>query len=298
MSNLFCRLLFLFYFSGPAKKKILVRQYKFVVKLYCMGKIKGLPDVIEYEDELNDEFSIAEIKAKTIDEKYRYHPKTIFGRFFSTFLYRFFALPVSWFYLKIKFHHKIKGKKLLKKGKKTGYFIYGNHTQIIGDAFMPCHISHPKRSSVIVHPNNVSMPGLGKIIPYLGAIPLPDTIGARENFTNEIARRIKKKNAIFIYPEAHLWPYYTHIRPFKDTSFTYPVSLKVPVYCFVNTYKRRKNPNKVQIITRIRGPFYPDASLSSKDAIKKLRDEVYNSMVELTEFNEVELIEYRKKVSS
>ena len=262
-----------------------------------MGKIKGLPDIIEYSDELNDEFSIAKIEARKIDDNYRYHPKTIFGKFFSSLLYRLVAIPVSWFYMKSKFHHKIKGKKLLKKGKKTGYFIYGNHTQIIGDAFMPCRISHPKKSAVIVHANNVSMPGLKRIVPALGAMPLPDTPKAASNFTNEINRRIKKKQALFIYPEAHLWPYYTHIRPFKDTSFTYPVSLKVPVYCFVNTYKKRKNPNKCQIITRIRGPFYPDESLSSKEAIKKLRDEVYNNMVELSGYSDVELIKYVKKES-
>ena len=260
-----------------------------------MGKIKGLPDIIEYQDELNDEFSIAQITPRKIDENYHYLHKTIFGSIWHAILYRCFCLPISWFYLKCKFHHKIIGKKFLKKGKKTGYFIYGNHTQIIGDAFMPCHISSPKAAFVIVHPNNVSMKFLGKLTPYMGAMPLPDTPQAGLNFVNAINHRIKQKRAVFIYPEAHLWPYYTHIRPFKEQSFTYPVTLRVPVYCFVNTYKKRKNPNKVQIVTRIMGPFYADESLPAKEAIKKLRDEVYNTMVELSEYSEIEMIKYVRK---
>lgn len=267
----------------------------FFDRIDLMSKVKGLPDIIEYSDELNDEFSIEQITPKKIDEKYHYKHRTIFGSILHAFLYRCFALPISWIYLKCKFRYKIQGRKLLKRHKKTGYFIYGNHTQIIGDAFMPCHISHPKGASVIVHPNNVSMPFLGKLIPYLGAMPLPDTAQASINFTNEITRRIKHKKAIFIYPEAHLWPYYTKIRPFKSLSFTYPVNLKTPVYCFVNTYRKRKNSNKVKIVTMIRGPFYPDNSLSSGEAIQKLRDEVYSTMVELSKYSEVELIKYKKK---
>ena len=260
-----------------------------------MSKVKGLPDIIEYTDELNDEFSTMEIKARPIDENWHYLHKTIFGSIWHAFLYRCFCVPIAWIYLKCKFHHKIVGKKLLKKAKKTGYFIYGNHTQIVGDPFIPCLISHPKAAFIIVHPNNVSIPFLGHITPYVGALPLPDNQKAGINFVNAINHRIKQKKAIFIYPEAHIWPYYTKIRPFKDLSFTYPVSLKVPVYCFVNTYMKRKNPNKVKIVTRIMGPFYPDESLSSKEATLKLRDEVYNTMKDLADYSEVELIKYVKK---
>ena len=61
--------------------------------------------------------------------------------------------------------------------KKKGYFIYGNHTQDIGDAFMPNMFSAPQDSYIIVHANNVSMPFLGRITPSLGALPLPEGMG-------------------------------------------------------------------------------------------------------------------------
>lgn len=80
--------------------------------------------------------------------------------------------------MKIHFHHKIVNKKLLKKAKATGYFMYGNHTHFLADALVPTMVNMSKTVAVIVHPNNISMPFLGRITPYLGALPLPDDIEA------------------------------------------------------------------------------------------------------------------------
>lgn len=67
-----------------------------------------------------------------------------------------------------------------------------------------------------------------------------------------------------IYPEAHIWPFYTGIRPFPDTSFRYPVQQKLPVFCLTNTYQRRGKSHIPQIVTYLDGPFYPDAELPAK----------------------------------
>ena len=164
----------------------------------------------------------------------------------------------------------------------------------MGDAYTP-NILTKKRNYMIVSEEATSIKGIGLLVNALGAIPVPYDFSNIKLFMDAIETRIKEKKSITIYPEAHLWPYYTHIRPFRDTSFTYPVSLKAPVYCFVNTYKKRRNPNKCKIITRIRGPFYADESLPSKEAISKLRNEVYEAMCELSEYSDVELIKYTKK---
>ena len=72
------------------------------------------------------------------------------------------------------------------------HFLYGNHTNDIADALIPSLSCFPKDVSVIVHPNNVSMPFLGRITPFLGALPLPDDAKAAKNFNKAIKHKIDK----------------------------------------------------------------------------------------------------------
>jgi hypothetical protein len=51
---------------------------------------------------------------------------------------------------------------------------------------------------------------------------------------------LSKKPGIMIFPEAHIWPYSTHIRPFGDESFVYPAELGAPVLAIATTYRPRK----------------------------------------------------------
>ena len=158
---------------------------------------KGLPEVIYYRDELNDEFSIAEITPRVIDGSYQYDRAKGLARIARFFWYRVVATPIAFCYLKLKFRHKIVGKKAFKQAKKKGFFIYGNHTQIIGDALIPTFVRFPHDAYVIVHPNNVSMPYLGRVTPYMGALPLPDDKEAARNFVAIIEKRLTQKKAIF-----------------------------------------------------------------------------------------------------
>lgn len=251
--------------------------------------------IIYYQDELNDEFSTAVITPRKIDGNYRYSRNTFFKRFTHIFWYRLVATPLAFIYNKLKFHHRIIGKEKLSPFKNSGYFIYGNHTQDIGDALMPPFINFPKNISVIVHANNVSMPFLGKITPSLGALPLPDDMEAYKNFTKELEDRFAQNNAIVIYPEAHIWPYYTKIRNFSDSSFQYPIKLNSPVFCFTNTYQKRKRGQKPNIVTYIDGPFYPDMNIPMRAGRRDLRDRVYSTMCERAKSSDIVCIEYIKK---
>ncbi len=71
---------------------------------------------------------------------------------------------------------------MLKQAGNSGFYLYGNHTHFLADALIPTLVNHPRETAVIVHPNNVSMPVLGRITPYLGALPLPDDRGAMKHF--------------------------------------------------------------------------------------------------------------------
>ena len=250
---------------------------------------------IYFSDELNDDFSNDEIIPKHIGEDYKYIRSSFFDKIGRFFWYRIIFTPVATVYSKFILRQKIVNKQLLKKFKFSGYFLYGNHTHALGDALCPHFTNFPKHNYIIVHPNNVSMKGLGKITPLLGALPLPDTKSAYKNFNEAIEHRIKEKKAVIIYPEAHIWPYYTKIRPFKDDSFAYPVKLDVPVFCFTNTYHKRRFSKKPRVVTYVDGPFYPNTSLSPKEQRKHLRDQVYECMVDRAKLSSYEYIKYERR---
>lgn len=248
--------------------------------------------VIYYHDELNEEFAGDHIQAKTIDGHYRYVREGVGGRLLHAFWYRIIATPLAFFYMRLYFGHRIVGKKRLKQAGGDGYFLYGNHTHNLADALVPTLTAAPKDACVIVHANNVSMPLLGRITPYLGALPLPDDAAAGKHFLAAVQHHIKKKRCVMIYPEAHIWPYYTDIRPFTDRSFRYPVTLDAPVYCLTNTYQKRKHRKTPRLVTYLDGPFYPDGTLLRKEQQKELRDRVYATMKERARENTVCPITY------
>lgn len=250
--------------------------------------------VVYYRDELKDEFAGDNITPKKIDGTYRYLRYDFWGRASHLLFYRIIAIPLAFLYTKLYFHHKIVNKSVLKQAKGQGYFIYGNHTHFLADALVPTMVNMPTEVSVIVHPNNVSMPVLGKITPSLGALPLPDDTEAARNFIHAIEDKIHRKKCVMVYPEAHIWPYYTGIRPFKDTSFRYPVQYHTPVFCLTNTYQKNKISKRPRMVTYIDGPFYPDSSLPSKEQKMQLRNAVYETMKERAKASNVVLIRYEK----
>ena len=249
--------------------------------------------IIYYKDELNDEFSEAKITPRIIDENYVYEHKNPLWKFASLALQNVVSMPIKILYSKLKFRQKYIGKEKIKKYKNTGYFIYANHTQNFADVFIPSLPIYPKRNFFIVNPENVSMKFLGNIVQMLGAIPIPSNRKAMMNFLDSINKKIEKNYAITIYPEAHIWPYYTKIRPFKSVSFKYPVQLQKPTFCMTNTYQERKN-GKVKITAYIDGPFFSDIKKPVKEQQQELRDKVYEQMVQRSQNSTYEHIIYKK----
>lgn len=251
--------------------------------------------VIYYNDELNDEFSSAKITPRKIDENYKYIHKNPVWNFCSLALQNVLSMPIKILYAKIKFKIKYVGKEKLKPYRKEGYFVYSNHTQAFADTFIPSIAMYPKRNFFIVNPENVSMKFLGNIVQMLGAIPIPCNKEGMKHFLEALKARIDKKNSITIYPEAHIWPYYTKIRPFKSVSFKYPVMWEKPSFCMTNTYQSYgKNNNRIKIVTYIDGPFFPNMDLSVKDRQQDLRDRIYCCMTKRSKNSNIEYIKYKK----
>ena len=205
-------------------------------------------------------------------------------------------MPVKVLYAQMKFRVKYIGREKLRLCKDEGYFIYANHTQPFGDTLIPSLANYPKRNFFIVSPENVSMPGLGNIVRLLGAIPVPCDFQGMKHFLKSIEQIIDSNHSITIYPEAHIWPYDTHIRPFGAVSFRYPVMLSRPVYVLTNTYHRRGRwGRKVKIITYIDGPFYPKEDLQFRERQQDLRDRVYECMRNRSLESSFSYIKYRKR---
>lgn len=249
---------------------------------------------IYYTDELNDEFSTAKITPIKIDKNYKYNKNSLWD-LCSLIVQNVLSMPIKVGYAKAKFKIKYIGKDKLKKYRNQGYFVYVNHTQAFADTFIPSIAIYPKRNFLIVNPENISMKFSKNIIEMLGAIPVPGDRDSMRNFLDIIKKHIKKGHSITIYPEAHIWPYYTKIRPFKPVSFEYPVDLKKPVFCMTNTYQSYgKNRDKIKIVTYIDGPFFANEDLSKKEQKQDLRNRVYNCMVDRSKNSNIEYIKYIK----
>lgn len=194
-------------------------------------------------------------------------------------------------YCPLVLHVKVKGRKKLPKD--GSFYLYGNHTQPVGDAFIPAWVCRGKRLYVPVSPANLGIPVIGRLLPYLGGLPVPADKKQLKQFLQALKARTESGNAIVIYPEAHVWPYYTKIRPFDSSSFSYPVQWNCPVYSMTSTYQKRKMGETPRITVYVDGPFWPDPLLKSKKEQKEnLREQVEHTMRERSRESTYEYYQY------
>lgn len=252
-------------------------------------------DTVYYNNELDDEVINNSPKQRKIDKNYKYTHKNWFYKLISLFTYNCIAKPLAWICFKLIRRIKYKNKKVLKQFKKGGYFIYANHTDMFSDALSPAIICCPKTPRIIINSANLNAPVVGPFTPMWGGLPLPDTIEATKNFYSAIELSLNKNAPVVIYPEAHLWPYYTKIRPFTHLSFRYPVKYNKPVFTFTTTFHKRKFSKKPRLDIYVDGPFYPDSTLAPKESQQKLRNECYEKMCERSKLNTYEYVKYERR---
>lgn len=250
--------------------------------------------VFYYKDELNDEFSGITRNTILVDKNYRYVRNSVLYKIVAFIVYRVIIMPFAFLYMKIKFRMKIENKEILKSLKKESYFMYGNHTQLPGDGFIPNIVNYPKHNAVIVNADNVSFPGTKNFMMMLGAVPLPNHFSGMKNFMDCIFYNLECKKGIVIYPEAHIWPYYTGIRNFKSDSFKFPVIYEKKTFAFTVTYQQRGKSEKANITVYIDGPFSPPKDFSKKEKELYLRNVVYDTMVERSKESTYSFHEYIK----
>lgn len=256
-----------------------VRKYKIEHNLHHR--------IVYYKDPLTDDFAGTQISQKKVDDNFVYVHENKLWRLCSTIFYFGIATPIMFALAKIKRHVRVKNKAVLKKVKKQGYFLYGNHTNIY-DAFIPhTQVSRFKKTYIIANPDAVSIKGTKNLVMMLGALPTPSSPQSVKNFNAAIEKRIGQKRVIVIYPEAHIWPFYRGLREFSDISFQYPARLNAPSIAMVTTYRKPKHKiNKKRrpfIDITLSEPIYPNPELSLKENMQNIHDQIYNFMKQTIE---------------
>jgi 1-acyl-sn-glycerol-3-phosphate acyltransferase len=249
-----------------------------------------------YRDPLRDDFdpTNGKIRARRIGADYDYD-RGFFWRAGGDAVYYALAAPLLLLVCRVCWGLRVRNRRAL-RGLRSGFYLYANHTNALIDAYMPLLVCFPRRARVVTADEAVSVPGLGDFVHQLGAIPLPNTVGGTRKFLAALDRWTARGEAVAIYPEAHIWPYASLIRPFPDGSFAYPVRDGLPAVPVTVVYRRRRLlPNLPPLATAVVGsPERPDPSLPPRLARRDLRDRVLARMRETAaRENRCEYIRYR-----
>lgn len=252
--------------------------------------------VIYYRDAENEDYAGTNIDTKTIGADFPFAPCGVIWKFLAFIAYYVIAIPLVFFCCYVVCGFRVKNRRAIRKIRKSGFFLYANHSHFT-DAFLAPIIAFPKRAYVIVGPDTVSIRGLRNFVQMVGAIPIPQGLRGMPSFLGAVRLRTEENCCISVFPEAHLWNYCTFLRPLKSGSFRYPVHLGVPSVAVAVTYQRRKlgflrRPKRTVYISE---PFFPDETLSPKDAQRKLQDGVETFLKEKLESCSVyKYYDYRK----
>lgn len=239
-----------------------------------------------YKDEKNDDFANTKTSLSVnVDSNYKYLPNNIFFKIFSFFVYYFIALPVFTLARIFFARFRVKGRLKLLKLYNKGFFIYANHTSS-KDAWMAQSAIVPfRRVYVIANKDAIQIPIVNVLVKALGGLPVADTMGGLKNLKRAVNKIIDNKKVMLVFPEAHIWPYYTKVRPFPITSFKFPASTNAPVVPVAVCYKRKLffgDLRKPKSVVYIGDPIYPKSELRPRENAIYLRDKVYSYIVDTT----------------
>ncbi len=240
---------------------------------------KGLGNTIYYEDERNDDFARLQFNPSALPEDWRYIHKNVFYRFFRFVIVQFLFVPLLQITSKVTYHTKVCNKKILREVKHKGYILYANHVTAFDPINHAVLVNGHKYSVIIASHDAFAVKWARPIVSFVGGFPVPKGELMWKNYLSATDYHVNhRRGKIVVYPEAHIWPYYTGIRDFKASSFNYPVNLNCPAVVATTTFRLRKITKKPKLVITLDGPFYPKLDLSHNDAVNELRDRVYLTM--------------------
>ena len=241
-----------------------------------------------------------------LDEKYYKSLKRItfkVAQFFFRVIFVLIAHPL----VRLRYNLKVEGRKELKKHmkelKKTGFITVSNHV-FLWDYVALCASMRMGLPSVPAWGKIVTSK-FGQVFSLAGVIPIPEDRVAFRKFYGFVEDVFKENKWVHIYPETGLWYYYVPIRPFKRGAALFAYNYNKPIVPVGYSYRERTgfsrhfNKKDPYITTHIGEPIYPDLTLSKRDAVEKLNNEVRMKIIEMVgieteERNEEIMQEYYK----
>jgi 1-acyl-sn-glycerol-3-phosphate acyltransferase len=128
----------------------------------------------------------------------------------------------------------------------------------------------------------------GLFMRHCNTLPLSSQIATMKKFLQAVNVLLKRGETILIYPEQGMWWNYRKPKPMQDGAFTLAVRNKTPIVPIFITMEDSDVLDDdgffVQEYTiHILPAIYPDGSLSSADAKKKMKNENYEAWVRVYE---------------
>lgn len=252
------------------------------------GRRKHIVYYQSFDDDVVESYN----QQYSLSEDYVWVRDDLVYRFISKVLYGL-ARALAPVYCRCFLHMRVNNKQLLDQHA-GGCCLYANHTQPVGDALLPVWVNRRRRIDVIVSPANLGIPVIGKALPYLGALPATGRIQDIRKLNQAIAYQLQKGHCLVVYPEAHVWPYFTGVRPYSSVSFIYPIRENVPTYCMTTTYQKRRMGSKPRATVWLDGPFYPTEEGTLSEKAENLRQQVHDCMTMRSQSSNYEYICYQK----
>lgn len=264
--------------------------------------MKRAPKVVTYTSTTQDFVKSAD-QNHHLPASYRYyHGHGLTQRCFYHIIY-FLAYLICCVYGYLWLGIRIKGKRQMKRTLRKLHakssFIYGNHTLPGGDIALSVLMNYPHHISAVVALGNIGIPVIGPMLHQLDFLAVPHTLEERKNFKIAMTHLVEDGTTFMIYPEAHVWPWYTKIRDFSSTSMRYPVRFKTPSFVATTTFHRRRfawlNPRPA-ITVYIDGPFYPDnLEASEQEQKESLHAKIVETMRKRAELSDYQYVIYHKE---
>lgn len=251
---------------------------------------------IYWSDELHDDFDEIGLKRPPVPKGYHYIRSNPFNNFVSDIFYYGIARPIFIVFLKLYHHVRFKNKRYLKRAQKEGAFIFSNHVSFL-DVLKFQTVSR-KRVNIVGYSDSLSMPIVRNLCRALGYIPLPlsEDVDNFKRMSDSFEFYTKKKHQlVLIYPEAHIWPYYTKVRNFISSSFIFPARCNAPVLPAVTIWRKSKflkKPRQVIVFGKLIYPLPENNDVENRDY---LHQECLEEMKRISEsYEQYEYIKYIK----
>lgn len=242
--------------------------------------------------------STTEDFVKSPNQKFRISDDWTWYHGSSRLHYAFFYLVISIIYVisaiyaKFFMHARIIGKEKLKPFRHEPYFLYQNHTQPFGDITFTVLENYPHKLSAIMAQANYGIPVIGWILHHFDFLPVPLNDNQRAKFKETMTTLVENGTAIQVFPEAHVWPYATKIRPFTSSPMRYPVRYNTASFAATTTYHKRLLSKKPKITIYIDGPFYPRVQGTEEQMKSDLHEQIFATMTERAQSSTYAYIDY------